>query len=204
MCFHKLDGFARTGLGHDCTSNSSGVNPGSGRESGQTDIYSTSLQIPKMHEGSTRGISQTFSSYSLLLLSPNIWVLKATDKGHHFLASCNLRGDYRFVLPNCHVTVFPSLHRFFYPESQSEWPKGTSLGLEEIKMYSFVIFFPPLWVNLSLVTSYTFQIILYILNRFIMHKATVLVRRIWPSAVTILLLHSLLLPKPLLPHLFKR
>lgn len=52
-----------------------------------------------------------------------------------------------------------------------------------------MIFFLPFRFHLSLVTSYTFQIILYILNRFIMHKAIVLERQISPKTVTILLLH---------------
>lgn len=50
-------------------------------------------------------------------------------------------------------------------------------------MYPSVIPPPQPWINFSLVTSYSLQMILHILNRFVMHKAIVLVRdtlTLWP------------------------
>lgn len=70
-------------------------------------------------------------------------------------------------------------------------------------MYSFCNFFSFLWVNLSLVTSYTLQVTLHILNR-VVHKATALVQHVQPNSMNTLLLILLLSPKPCLLHLLRR
>lgn len=50
-----------------------------------------------------------------------------------------------------------------------------------------MIFFSFLWVNLSLVTSYTLQVTLHILNKVVVHKATALVQHVQTDSMNTLL-----------------